>query len=301
MLHTTCYILLVTCFTSCFTGVESTPKITSREVKRQHAVVTPEMDLIANLSGQPVAEWSAGKEFIYTGGKISYTMSPIQAAEKLQPGDAITFLGANPVASLTEIDDTQLAFSTPAGDTLYYRVNESPDAVTARQSLSIPFLVERYLVDSTSRLLAGNDFYIKTPVWFNEDGDNIDGRKLIKVHVDSVTAGNTSYPLAVYFTDLDGNHSHVYMTASPGSRSSCSFDALFSIANPRERYKDIKPDVWECITRSQVKAEMTREECRLSLGAPREISRAHYVERWIYDNGMILFFDDGYLQRIGHR
>lgn len=287
--------------TGCFTGVESTPKITSRDVKRQHAVTTAEMDLGASLLPQPFKEWAPGKQFVYTGGNISYTMTPISVAESLNPGDIVTLQEIRPVVSLTDIDDTLLSFTVTTGDTLYYRINESPQALSERESLTIPFLVEQSLIKSTSEKLTGNTFYIKTPVWFNEDGDNIDGRKLIPVMIDSVTAGNVNYPLAVFFTDNDGNHSHVYMTTTPNTRSICSFDALFSISNPRDKYKDIKNDVWECITRSQVKNEMTREECRLSLGTPREVSRAHYIERWIYDNGLVLFFDEGFLQRVGHR
>lgn len=123
----------------------------------------------------------------------------------------------------------------------------------------------------------------------------------LKVHVTEVTRGNGTYPLAIHFTDSNGNKSKVFMSLGTSARATRNFDKLFSLTDPRQRYKDIKDDVWECITRSSVKTDMTREECRLALGNPREVIRGHYLERWSYDNGMNLIFDDGYLQRIGYR
>lgn len=281
---------------SCFTGIESTPKITARDVKRQHATETPEMTYARDVTGDPVASWTTGKQFIVTEGKISFALTPIDIADSLAPGDTITYAGTRSVPSMTDVDDSILMFITARGDTLSYRMQETPEQLVKRSSLEIPFTIEASIVDKASALLAGNDYYITTPVWFNENGDNITGRKLISVHIDRVTPGNSKYPLSIEFTDIDGNHSRVFMSIGTDRRSTRNFDTLFSLTDPRERYKDIKDDVWECITRSTVKAEMTREECRLSLGNPRDVIRGHYLERWIYDNGVSLIFDDGYLR-----
>lgn len=282
----------------CFTGIESTPKITARDVRRQHATETPEMAYARDVTGEPVALWSQGKEFVVSPGKISFALTPIPLADRLQPGDTLRYAGLRDVRSLTDIDDTLVMFTNDNGDTLSYRIQEPPQEVMSRNTLEIPFTIEMTLVDKASALMKGNDYYITTPVWFNENGDNITGRKLIKVHIDSVTAGNTNYPLAVHFTDTDGNHSRVYMSTGTGRSSTRNFETLFSLTDPRSKYKDIKDDVWECITRSTVKPEMTREECRLSLGTPRDVVRGHYLERWSYDNGYVLIFDDGYLSDI---
>ena len=47
---------------------------------------------------------------------------------------------------------------------------------------------------------------------------------------------------------------------------------------------------------------MTRDECRLALGTPDSIDRATTVgnthfERWSYENGVYLLFEDGYLSK----
>lgn len=293
------YILLLVsamAVTSCFTGIESTPKITAHDVKRQHATVTPEMKYAASVTGDSVALWQPGKQFIVTDSKIALALSPIDAAERLTTGDTIVYQGMRPTPSMTDVDDTLLMFLTARNDTLYYRLQEPPRSLMQRPALNVPFTIEQTIVDRASQLLVGNDYYITTPVWFNDNGDNITGRKLVGVHIDRVTAGNTMYPLAVYFTDVDGNRSHVYMSVGSNHSATRNFDKLFSLTNPRLKYKDIADDVWDCITRSTVKPEMTRDECRLSLGNPREIIRGHYLERWTYDNGRVLIFDDNYLR-----
>lgn len=298
--YLTIFLLSLT-VTGCFTGIESTPRITARDVKRQRATETPEMTYTASISGDRVALWSPGKQFLVNPGKISFALSPIDKADMLQPGDTLTFAGRRAVTSMTGNDDTLFMLLTQQGDTLNYRFTEQPAVVDTLSSLEIPFLIEASIIDKADSLMSGNDYYITTPVWFNDNDENIAGRKLVKVHVTEVTRGNGTYPLAIHFTDSNGNKSKVFMSLGTSARATRNFDKLFSLTDPRQRYKDIKDDVWECITRSSVKTDMTREECRLALGNPREVIRGHYLERWSYDNGMNLIFDDGYLQRIGYR
>lgn len=290
--------VLAILLTGCFTGIESTPKITAHEVKRQNARVTPEMTYAATVVGDPLSTWRPGKPFVVTSNRISLATSPVPAAERLQPGDTIRYAGMKGVKSMTDIDDTMLSFTTPLNDTISYRIQDPMDKVLEMNSIEIPFTLEMSLVDRAGALMTGNDYYITTPVWFNSDGDNITGRKLVKVHIDSVTAGNTDYPLTIHFTAEDGSRSRVYMSTGTGRRATRNFETLFSLTNPRDKFKDISDDVWDCITRSKVKPEMTREQCRLSLGSPREVIRGHYMEQWRYDSGLTLIFDEGYLKGI---
>lgn len=282
----------------CFTGIESTKKITSRDVKKQHAITTPEMLYAADLTPDSVTKWTPGKIFKITSDRISLITSPVDITNKLTRGNYLSFIGFSPIASMTGVDDTLVLFNNEKGDTISYRVQEPLDKLLKRPSLEIPFTIEMSVVDKARNLLKGNQYYITTPVWFNENGDNITGLKLIPVHIDDVTAGNENYPLSVNFTDPRGEHSRVFMSVGNGRRSTRNFDTLFSLSNPRDRYKDITDDVWNAITHSRVKPDMTPQECRLAVGNPREVSRAHYIERWQYDNGLVLIFDDGRLQNI---
>ena len=55
------------------------------------------------------------------------------------------------------------------------------------------------------------------------------------------------------------------------------------------------------IVNSKVAAGMTRDECRLALGAPNSFRTIPVynavVEQWNYDDGMYLIFEDGILTR----
>lgn len=77
----------------------------------------------------------------------------------------------------------------------------------------------------------------------------------------------------------------------------------FSVNDPFKEYPNITEETWSLIQRSQVKIDMTREECRLSLGRPQRVSsyntKAGVLERWLYPGKGILEFVDGRLIRMG--
>ena len=68
---------------------------------------------------------------------------------------------------------------------------------------------------------------------------------------------------------------HYYQSAlTDGSHIACIATGdgrVFAFDNPRRRYPEIKDDVWELIIRSRLRDGMTRDECRLALGAPCKI------------------------------
>lgn len=297
VLGVTVCLLLLAVFSGCFTGVESTPKITARDVKRQKVSVTPEQEFAAAFVPEPFAAWSPGKEFYVTDRKVSYVMSPLELSERLHAGDTLRYVGARSVPSLTDEPDTELLFGTAAGDTVGYRVDATRQELARRASVAVPFTIELSVVDNVGCRLTGNDYYVLSPVWYDAAGNNLTGRKFIKVTVTDVVAGNDNYPVNVRFVDGDGAAGGVFMSIGTGMRATRNFDTLFAFDNPRRNYPSITDGVWDLITRGEVALEMTRDECRLSLGAPREITRAHYMERWGYDNGVYLIFDEGYLSR----
>ncbi|QCD41540.1 hypothetical protein E7747_04035 [Duncaniella dubosii] len=62
--------------------------------------------------------------------------------------------------------------------------------------------------------------------------------------------------------------------------------------------------MWDKIINGRVALDMTREECRLALGAPREVDRgadnSYIREVWLYENGIYLVFEDGILKLYRH-
>ena len=76
-------------FSSCFTGIESTPRISAGDVrKRDAATLTPEQQFLGDISAEPPASWTAGKRFFVTDDKISIIFAPGGAAAAPRPGRA---------------------------------------------------------------------------------------------------------------------------------------------------------------------------------------------------------------------
>ena len=89
------------------------------------------------------------------------------------------------------------------------------------------------------------------------------------------------------------------MSSSSASVKNMTFDKLFSFTDIRKSYKTITDVNWERIINGQIAVGMTKDECSLSLGNPSSIERmpthGGMYERWSYDNGEYVIFEDGLL------
>lgn len=164
----------------------------------------------------------------------------------------------------------------------------------------IPPFIDIDDLNMARSLLKDRVLYIKTPMWYNEKSEAIEGRKLIPVRVVDIRPGNNVLPVEVWFEDDKGNQAGVFMSLLSSSRSQyITFDRLFSFENPRLQYKEIQDDAWEQITLGKVKTGMTKAECKLSLGNPNEVKKiptySGLREQWIYNSGAYLFFVDDLL------
>ena len=292
--------------TSCFSGVESTPKITAKHVSKEgaSALLVPEETFLQNVAGDSVGVWREGKEFFVTDSRISIALEPSRH-ELPRQGDIIRFKNFNEVPAMTGKSETEIVFSQSDSLICVYRVGMSLDELRKRpMGVEIPFLIEMSVVEKARKALAGKVLYIRTPVWYTADGTNsVSGKKFIPVRVTTVEPGNLVYPLRVCFqpTDMAGSgESCVYMSVSDKSKSGRNFAMLFSLTDPRQRYPEITDEVWNNIQNSRVAKYMTRDECRIALGAPKSVQRRNMItslqELWTYENGVYLLFDDGILQ-----
>lgn len=297
-ISTTLTVLLMT---GCFTGIESTPKITANDVKKERAVQTPEDSYLNNITYESLEAWQPGKLFYITDDKISLTLEP-SATPAPKAGEYIAFDSYRPVTSLTGSIDTEIIFHKENGQEVVYKASASPDELQQRKRVEIPFTIETSVVDATKEVLAGKTFYIKTPIWYTATGDARNGLKFIPVTIEEITPGNMVYPVKLKFS-VDSPYddtAYVYMSVGDSSRSTRNFAALFSLTDPHLRYPAITDETWDRIIHGRVAPYMTREECRLSLGAPSSIDRRAAIsslqELWTYENGVYLIFDDGLLQ-----
>jgi hypothetical protein len=310
------YLVLPMMLTGCFTGVESTPRITASDVKKQKVVVTEEQKFLSNIAPEQPSRWRAGKRFRVTDNKISIIFnSSVANTDSLSNSD-IYFQSFVPATSLTGNDATDVILTDRHGSFLSYRVNIAQGELDQKERLEIPFTVEYSVVEGVDSIMRGQKYYITTPLWYDHSLHSINGLRHIAVNIESVTPGNHVYPLAVNFkldkmsvnqeeiTALGLSADSVYtvfMTIGAERSSTRNFDAVFSFTNPRKKYPNVDENTWSLIEQSKVIIGMNRDECRLALGAPRQIDNiptsSVILERWSYDDGVFLIFEDGILTR----
>lgn len=272
----------------CFTGIERTPVIKDSSSSKGKQAKTPEQELLASIGQQPVSQWRAGKPFIITEGRLQYAYVPSTEAAKLNSGDTLRLKELRGQVRLSGDSVTDIVFSTPAGTEVYTRVESPLSAVSAGGSLPIPFAIDADMVSDVRKLLSGRN------VWTLRTGKS--GRKYEAVTITDILPGNADFPFKVV-----AGQDTVLMVAHSRSTSARTFDNFFALSDPRRRYPDISDEHWDLICRGKIATDMTREECRLALGAPAEVDRtAAYnglIERWTYENGVYLYFTDGVLTR----
>lgn len=280
----------------CFTGIESTPKIEAKELKKLPERARAEAAFTDSILAEPFSEWKPGKRFRVTDPRIGVVFTAASASADSLRDKEIVYRAVEKVVSVTGDSLYEIRFTDPAGRKDYFmRVN-------SLQSVEVPFAIEMNLVNEADRLLRGRTLFVVTPMWYDSIGAHTvsGGRRHIAVHVDSVMPGNAVFPALVVFTPSDEARQYaLYMSVGARSNATRNFHTLFSFTDPRLEYPAISPEVWEKITRSQVQLEMTADECRLALGAPRLIRQlpttAGMVEQWVYDDGKYLMFEDGFL------
>ncbi len=304
---------------SCFTGVESTPKISLSDVRKQQAAtVTDEQRFLAGLAPTPPSKWRPGHRLRVDDAKIGLALTSASASADSLPGRDLVFDSFSPAVSLTGTDATEISFHADlAGGRAeyFYRVSVDMSELDTLEAIHVPFTVDMDLVARVDSMMRGRRLYVRTPMWYRADGDRsaVAGLRHVPVVVDSVVAGDSNYPLGVVFTLVDADQARliepsgeectrmVFMTVGKSRAATRNFELLFSFRDPREIYPGIKDDVWQLIVRSRVKEGMTREECRLALGAPTTLRRIPTYggmrEQWQYSDGVYLYFDDGFLTR----
>lgn len=292
--------------TGCFTGVESTPRITYKDVKNNHAVdTTPEQLFARELVPQSFAQWRQGKRFYVTSSRISLVLTSVTPGEPM-PAEADTLvLGATRyVPDLTgrQVVELTLTPTSAPGHQFVYRTNATEEELTARETVEIPFTIDLDFVSDVKEKLVGRELFVRTPLWFNLNEESASGRKFVKVKITDVRAANEVYPFCVVFTDDRGESHGLFMSgAGTGRWTTRGFPALFSMSDMRLNYPHISDGIWHHIVNTRVAEGMTKEEATLAIGTPESIDRGYnqssVYERWNYPDGRYLIFEDGLLVR----
>lgn len=288
--------------TSCFTGIESTPRITDKDVRRNIPSVDKEADFALTLTPPPPSQWRDGRRFLVTDSKLSLLF---EKEPELTPGDILVFESISAERSITGDTISVLSFHKgnrdTHGGTLRYKVGIAPGRLSP--SFTMPLTVDLDMTDSAREALRGKKFYIISPLRVDRSlTPTAAGRRYVEVTVDDVAPGNADYPLRLDITDDTGNRSSIAMTIGSARSSTRNFDKIFRLDNPRLNYPDITDATWNNIVNSRAVPGMTIDECHLALGSPRDIRKWHnggtFFEGWTYDNGRYYIFEDGLLSVI---
>ena len=292
--------------TGCFTGIESTPRITYKEVQGNNAEASsPEEALAASFMPETFGQWKAGKEFYVTSPRISLVLATESTGTPMPcQGDTLVYAGNREINDLTGKSVVELLFTDKKTEaTFSYRTNASASELSERNLVDVPFTIDLSLISLVRGAIAGKELYIKTPIWFDKKGTtSVTGRKFIRIKVTDVHPGNDVHPCLVTFTDGTATEKAVLMSCSTATRSTTrDFPSLFSISNPRLNYPQISDSVWDDIINARISQGMTKTEATLALGTPRNIDRGYNhtatYERWTYPDGIVLIFEDGLLVR----
>ena len=285
---------------SCFTGVESTPKIGAADLRKQNVADSPEQHYLADFGQQRLNDWRPGKQLLVTDNKIALFLGP--EAEKGEPleGSILTFQGVKDAISLSGDSVARLRFTTATGTNVAYDMDASASSVAKRASVEIPLTIELSIVEAVKNKMVGNTYYILTRDWYDTSNQPSRGRRFVPVKVTDVLPGSSFYPVLLVMQDEKGNPFHLYMSVGHDVKAPRNFALLFSLTDPRQKYPQISDEAWAHIVNGTVAQDMTRDECRMSLGAPDNIDRrpgySILSEIWSYENGKYLIFEDGLLR-----
>ena len=305
---------------SCFTGVESTPKIDASELKRAKvARPTPEDAFLNAVVSARTSEWTPGRKLIVADAKIRLVLTTADggALPDLTPGAVLTFRRFEPATALLGNEAADAVFAADGYPELRYRIASSPAELTGENApvVDVPFTVDPLLAERADSIVAerSGTMYILSPLWYDAATEkDVGGYRLVSVRVDSVRPGNHIFPLKVYFhvadanlakTDVGRGEKMVLMAhGGKAGVNTRTFASLFAFDEPRKRYPHISDDVWALIVNSKVTEGMTKEECRLALGSPSSVeltpTRTGDIERWGYSDGIYLMFNpEGILMR----
>ncbi len=295
-------LLLLTNLSACFTGVESTKKITDKDVRRaMQELERGKKTMALSEYADSVPAWHDGKTFWVVDDLARLVFSPSLDYEI----DSLVFCGKQLVykgiATHRQVDNTEvvdLLFS----DGIYTFVYPTGKTLVdiSQRSFAVPFLVDGDMVKHYANQIVGKTVYVKTSTWQTVTGDKIVGRKFIPVVITAIGPGNGIYPLRAEFKTTDGVEAMLWMTIGTSSISGRDFDSLFSLTDVRLQYPEITAENWTRIVNGEVVEGMTKQECRLSMGSPKSVNQrpdqTGLKEYWYYDGGRYLFFFDGLLK-----
>lgn len=265
---------------------------------------TKEELFFAGVQSMPLSEWENDKLFIAADDKAVLIFDQ----QGLPPDPTTIGLGGK-CLSYQGIDQRLgpdgnlyvMIIFKDRNNTYMYNTGKTLDNAKNLKSDQLPMLIDSSMIDNVKSLIEGRQFWIKSPLWYDNEGNSIDGMKYIPVNITDVKPGNSTFPLKLKFEYGDGQKAWVYMNFGNSGIESRSFPSLFSLSDIKNRYPSISEETWDLICKGKLQEGMTKDECKLSLGNPNEVNSGHdysqTLDLWHYSDGSVLWFEDGLLTK----
>lgn len=292
--------------TSCFTGIESTKKINLSREDRRNLHPTKEESFMTQVKSYPLKIWDVGKGFIVSDNRALLVIVPQSGILPYAPdsikGKELMYRGVE--SKINAAGDLTLAILFNDDDYIYaYDTGKEFDrALEDIYSDQIPMLIDKDMVNQAAKLLTGQKFWTRSNLWYDEYGNRINGKKFVEVTISEVSTGNMVFPLRLKINTEDNEYAYIFMNFGDADNESRSFHNLFSMFDIRKHYPNIDDVTWQYITEGKVKEGMVKDEVRLALGNPKDLNSGHdysqTLDIWSYENGKVLWFEDGRLVRI---
>ena len=291
---------------SCFTGIESTKKINLSREDKKNMMPTKEERFMAQIEGAPLKTWDPGKRFIASDNKALLIIIPQSGLLPYAPdsikGKVLEFLGVESKINAAGNLTVALLFNDGIYTYSYDTGKEFDIAMEDVKSDQIPMLIDEDMVAHARQLLTGQKFWSRSNLWYDKEGNRIDGKKYVEVTVLDVQPGNMIFPLQLEIKTEDNETAYLFMNFGSADNESRSFSNLFSLTDIRKHYPAIEPETWNFISQGKIKEGMTKDEVRLALGNPSDLASGHdysqTLDIWSYENGRVLWFEDGRLVKI---
>ncbi|MCH5235414.1 MAG: hypothetical protein J1E16_08960 [Muribaculaceae bacterium] len=294
------------CLSSCFTGIESTKKINLTREDKKNLVPTREESFMTQVQSSPLKYWEQGKNFFVSDNKALLVIVPQSGLLPFAPdsvkGKIFDFTGVESKINAAGKITVSLLFTDGIYNYAYDSGKEFDNAMENLMSDQIPMLIDEDMVIQAKQLLVGQNFWSRSNLWYDEKGNRIDGKKYVEVKVVDVQPGDMVFPLRLKLKTLDDETAYVLMNFGNSDTESRSFHNLFSLTDIKKHYPNIEPETWNYISEGKVKVGMTKDEVRLALGTPADLNSGHdysqTLDIWSYENGRVLWFEDGRLVKI---
>lgn len=298
-------LLLLLPLSGCFTGVEGTKKVTDKDVKRALSTgseTTAGSALIDIAPRDSVASWPVGKRFYVCDdqARLLFAPNPDYSIDTLHLAGKYLSYKSYKTGSLLDNNSLVTLIFTDGRHDYSYRTGKT--LAELHRGYTIPFFIDNDVVQHAASQIQGKTFYVKTRIWYDpRSGEMKDGRQFIPVTITQVEPGNKVYALKITFRAQDtGEQAVLWVADDNRAMRARAFDAQFTATDLRKTYSHINDDVWNHIVHGTVQPDMTKEECRLSMGAPKSVNtrpdQNGLKEYWYYDGGIYLYFEDGLLK-----